>query len=217
MFSQCIFSMEGKVFVMIDFKKLVSSLNESYMQVALKEPSEIVSRLTEEFFNLTGRKLIWAAEPIALYDHYHKDITLDNKCVGNLYLYDDAITDDLKIAIDLIAAMLAIPLFKNRDYEEKAFATAKKLYETLSYTERKSAILLLKQVIIEDSGSKLLVASKIADQEGLTRSVIVNSIRKMETASILVSKSLGMKGTIIKLTNRNAVQKFFELAKNKIV
>ena len=69
----------------------------------------------------------------------------------------------------------------------------------------------------EDSGSKLLVASKIADKEGLTRSVIVNSIRKMETASILVSKSLGMKGTILKLTNRNAVQKFFELAKNKVV
>ena len=210
--------MEGKVFVMIDFKKLVSSLNESYMQVALKEPSEIVSRLTEEFFNLTGRKLIWAAEPIALYDHYHKDITLDNKCVGNLYLYDDAITTAYEILYrwqnlefnDDVAD-------KNRDYEEKAFATAKKLYETLSYTERKSAILLLKQVMIEDSGSKLLVASKIADQEGLTRSVIVNSIRKMETASILVSKSLGMKGTIIKLTNRNAVQKFFELAKNKVV
>ena len=26
-----------------------------------------------------------------------------------------------------------------------------------------------------------------------------------------------MKGTILKLTNRNAVQKFFELAKNKVV
>ena len=32
MFPQGIYSMEGKVFVMIDFKKLVSSLNESYMK-----------------------------------------------------------------------------------------------------------------------------------------------------------------------------------------
>jgi transcriptional pleiotropic repressor len=47
----------------------------------------------------------------------------------------------------------------------------------------------------------LLVASKIADQLGITRSVIVNALRKFESAGVIESRSLGMKGTYIKVLN----------------
>ncbi len=47
----------------------------------------------------------------------------------------------------------------------------------------------------------LLVASKIADQLGITRSVIVNALRKFESAGVIESRSLGMKGTYIKVKN----------------
>ena len=47
----------------------------------------------------------------------------------------------------------------------------------------------------------LLVASKIADRVGITRSVIVNALRKLESAGVIESRSLGMKGTYIKVLN----------------
>ena len=45
------------------------------------------------------------------------------------------------------------------------------------------------------------MASKIADRSGITRSVIVNALRKLESAGVIESRSLGMKGTHIKVLN----------------
>ncbi len=47
----------------------------------------------------------------------------------------------------------------------------------------------------------LLVASKIADRVGITRSVIVNALRKLESAGVIETRSLGMKGTYIRVLN----------------
>ena len=52
-----------------------------------------------------------------------------------------------------------------------------------------------------DGNEGLLVASKIADRVGITRSVIVNALRKLECAGVIESSSLGMKGTYIKVLN----------------
>ena len=46
-----------------------------------------------------------------------------------------------------------------------------------------------------------MVASKVADRVGITRSVIVNALRKFESAGVIESKSLGMKGTYIRVLN----------------
>ena len=43
--------------------------------------------------------------------------------------------------------------------------------------------------------------SKIADSVGITRSVIVNALRKFESAGLIETKSLGMKGTYIRIKN----------------
>ena len=54
----------------------------------------------------------------------------------------------------------------------------------------------------ELNGSEgILVASKIADRVGITRSVIVNALRKFESAGVIESRSSGMKGTYIKVVN----------------
>jgi transcriptional pleiotropic repressor len=52
-----------------------------------------------------------------------------------------------------------------------------------------------------DGMEGVLVASKIADRVGITRSVIVNALRKFESAGVIESRSSGMKGTYIKVTN----------------
>lgn len=69
---------------------------------------------------------------------------------------------------------------------------------TLSYSELEAV-----EHIFEELGGNegLLVASKIADQLGITRSVIVNALRKFESAGVIESRSLGMKGTFIKVLN----------------
>ena len=61
--------------------------------------------------------------------------------------------------------------------------------------------------IFEELGGKegLLVASKVADRVGITRSVIVNALRKLESAGVIETRSLGMKGTYIKILNERIV------------
>ncbi|MCB6331473.1 GTP-sensing pleiotropic transcriptional regulator CodY, partial [Blautia faecis] len=39
------------------------------------------------------------------------------------------------------------------------------------------------------------------DRFGITRSVIVNALRKLESAGVIESRSSGMKGTYIKVVN----------------
>lgn len=70
--------------------------------------------------------------------------------------------------------------------------------ETLSYSELDAVVKIFAEL---EGDEGLLVASKIADKSGITRSVIVNALRKLESAGVIESRSLGMKGTRIKITN----------------
>lgn len=69
---------------------------------------------------------------------------------------------------------------------------------TLSYSELEAIVHILGEL---NGTEGLLVASKIADRVGITRSVIVNALRKFESAGVIESKSLGMKGTYIRILN----------------
>ena len=50
-----------------------------------------------------------------------------------------------------------------------------------------------------------LVVSSGGGQVGITRSVIVNALRKFESAGVIESRSLGMKGTHIKILNEKLI------------
>ena len=66
----------------------------------------------------------------------------------------------------------------------------------LSYSELES----MKHIIAELKGPEgVAIASRVADRVGVTRSVIVNALRKLESAGLIESRSLGMKGTYIKI------------------
>lgn len=79
---------------------------------------------------------------------------------------------------------------------------------TLSATETDAMV----HVFNELSGCEgVLVASKIADREGITRSVIVNALRKLESAGVIMSRSSGMKGTYIKVTNKHIFEEIEDL------
>jgi len=79
---------------------------------------------------------------------------------------------------------------------------------TLSYSELEA----VQHIFDELEGNEgLLVASKIADRVGITRSVIVNALRKFESAGVIESRSLGMKGTHIKILNDRLVEELRKL------
>lgn len=66
----------------------------------------------------------------------------------------------------------------------------------LSYSELES----MKHIVAELNGPEgVAIASHVADKVGVTRSVIVNALRKLESAGLIESRSLGMKGTYIKI------------------
>ena len=69
---------------------------------------------------------------------------------------------------------------------------------TLSYTEMHAIIHIFEEL---QGIEGILVASKIADKAGITRSVVVNALRKFESAGVIESRSSGMKGTYIKVLN----------------
>ena len=82
--------------------------------------------------------------------------------------------------------------------ETRKVAVIQSAINTLSYSEMEAVI----HIFDELNGTEgILVASKIADRVGITRSVIVNALRKFESAGVIESRSSGMKGTYIKVLN----------------
>lgn len=82
--------------------------------------------------------------------------------------------------------------------EERKKQIVKSAISTLSASELEA----IRHIFAELDGSEgILVASKIADKVGITRSVIVNALRKFESAGVIESRSSGMKGTYIRVLN----------------
>mgnify|MGYP002626815611 CR=1 FL=1 len=94
--------------------------------------------------------------------------------------------------------------------ENRKVAVVKSAINTLSFSEMEAVI----NIFDELNGMEgILVASKIADRVGITRSVIVNALRKFESAGVIESRSSGMKGTYIKVLNDVVFDEIAELKK----
>ncbi len=105
------------------------------------------------------------------------------------------------------ATVVALEILHYRNQKTKEEAREKAVVQmamaTLSYSELEA----MDQILRELNGKEgLLIASKIADRAGITRSVIVNAMRKFASAGVIESRSLGMKGTYIKILNDNIIE-----------
>ena len=96
--------------------------------------------------------------------------------------------------------------------ENRKIAIVKSAISTLSFSELEAIIHIFEEL----SGNEgVLVASKIADRVGITRSVIVNALRKFESAGVIESRSSGMKGTYIKVINDVVFAELEEVQKDQ--
>lgn len=124
--------------------------------------------------------------------------------IGTLIVakYDATFSDEDLLLAEYAATVLGVQILHDReaqvaeDVRKKAMVQV--AYDTLSYSELEAIINILREL---NGFEGLLVASKIADRVGITRSVIVNALRKFESAGLIETKSLGMKGTYIRVLN----------------
>ena len=96
--------------------------------------------------------------------------------------------------------------------ESRKIAVVKSAISTLSFSEMEAIVHIFDEL---DGMEGVLVASKIADRVGITRSVIVNALRKFESAGVIESRSSGMKGTYIKVLNDVVFSEIEELKRQQ--
>ena len=135
--------------------------------------------------------------------------------LGTLVLasFKDAFDDEDLVLSEYGATLVGMEVLRSKaeliEHEARKKASVEIVLGTLSYSELEA----IDSIFRELSGTEgLLVASKIADQVGITRSVIVNALRKLESAGVIESRSLGMKGTFIRVINEKLLE---ELEKMK--
>ena len=181
--------------------------------------AEQLRELREDILNMSMDSMAVRTSPKNILKEYKASIFILEALgsrFGSLVVFvrDGELTAD-QVSLCSYAAAL-ISLIIREKYSRESFERKRKqedvraVCETLSYSELMAAVSIFAQ-LKGDEG--LIVASRIADSEGITRSVIVNAIRKLEGAGIIESRSLGMKGTYIKVLNEYFAQEMTKIKK----
>jgi len=172
-----------------------------------REYNDSLLKINETLENLTGQDVLKLFPEE--YDRLEKNITIvpilgSGQRLGTLVLsrYNNKFTDDDLVISEYSATVIGLEVLRalseELEVEMRKKAVVQMAIGTLSYSELEA----VEHIFNELNGKEgLLVASKIADRVGITRSVIVNALRKFESAGVIESRSLGMKGTHIKILN----------------
>lgn len=117
-------------------------------------------------------------------------------------LSSDFNDDDLVLAeygATVVGMEILQGIAEENEIDARSKAVVQMAISSLSFSELEAIDHIFEEL---DGTEGLLVASKVADRVGITRSVIVNALRKLESAGVIESRSLGMKGTYIKVLNK---------------
>ena len=157
---------------------------------------------TKENVNL--QTLGFDTEDIRKYHALVTPIDIAGERLGTLFMYksDEQYDIDDIILCEYGTTVVGLEMMRSVN-EENAEETrkvqiVKSAISTLSFSELEAITHIFEEL---DGNEGILVASKIADRVGITRSVIVNALRKFESAGVIESRSSGMKGTYIKVLN----------------
>ena len=131
-------------------------------------------------------------------------INIAGERLGTLFLYrkesmyeiDDIILSEYGTTVVGLEMMRSVN--EENAEETRKIQIVKSAISTLSFSELEAITHIFDEL---EGNEGILVASKIADRVGITRSVIVNALRKFESAGVIESRSSGMKGTYIKVLN----------------
>lgn len=131
-------------------------------------------------------------------------IDIAGERLGTLFLYkcDGSYDIDDIILCEYGSTVVGLEMLRSVNEESaeenRKIAVVRSAINTLSSSEQEAIIHIFEEL---DGMEGILVASKIADRVGITRSVIVNALRKFESAGVIESRSSGMKGTYLRVIN----------------
>ncbi len=157
---------------------------------------------TKENVNLAT--LGFNEENVMRYQAIITPIDIAGERLGTLFIYknnngytiDDIILSEYGTTVVGLEMMRSVN--EENAEETRKIQIVKSAINTLSFSELEAITHIFEEL---NGNEGILVASKIADRVGITRSVIVNALRKFESAGVIESRSSGMKGTYIKVLN----------------
>ena len=160
----------------------------------------------------------FTGEDLHRYQAIVNPIEIAGERLGTVFMYrtekpyeiDDIILSEYGTTVVGLEMMRS--LNEENAEENRRIQIVRSAINTLSYSELEAIV----HIFNELNGSEgVLVASKIADRVGITRSVIVNALRKFESAGVIESKSSGMKGTYIKVLNEAVYDQLDEIKRQR--
>jgi transcriptional pleiotropic repressor len=157
---------------------------------------------TKENVNL--QTLGFSPDVIKGYQAIVTPIDIAGERLGTLFIYkkDDMYEIDDIILSEYGTTVVGLEMLRSVNEESAEEIRKEQIVQsaisTLSFSELEAIIHIFEEL---EGTEGILVASKIADRVGITRSVIVNALRKFESAGVIESRSSGMKGTYIKVLN----------------
>lgn len=131
-------------------------------------------------------------------------IDIAGERLGTLFMYRQEEVYNIEdiILCEYGATVIGMEMMRaeNNETEEenRKQQTIRAAINTLSASELEAMTCVFRELHGQDG---ILVASKIAEQEGITRSIIVTGLKKLESAGVIESRSAGMKGTKIRICN----------------
>jgi len=173
---------------------LESGLNERFLNVL--STKENVNLAILGFSDLVAKRYRAVIIPIVV----------TGERLGTLFIYRENTeysVDDI-ILLEYSATVVGLETLRAVSEEEREAdrqsELAKSAFESLSYSE----FMAVKSVFLKFEGfSGSIVASKISKEYNITRSIIVNALKKLESAGVIESHSAGAKGTYINVLNQN--------------
>ena len=162
---------------------------------------------TKENVNLST--LGFTIENVKKFQALIAPVEIAGERLGTLFMYksDSSYEIDDIILSEYGTTVVGLEMMRSVNEETAEESRKKKIVRSAIDT-----LDAIKSIFKELDGNEgTLVASKIADNVGITRSVIVNALRKFESAGVIDCKSSGMKGTYIKVVNEYVFEELSKL------
>lgn len=172
---------------------------------------------TKENVNL--QTLGFSPEVVKGYQAIVTPIDIAGERLGTLFIYkkDELYEIDDIILSEYGTTVVGLEMLRSVNEESAEEIRKEQIVQsaisTLSFSELEAIIHIFDEL---EGTEGILVASKIADRVGITRSVIVNALRKFESAGVIESRSSGMKGTYIKVVNDYIFEELDAIKKKKL-
>lgn len=206
---------------LLDSNVFVISAKGKVLGMSLTDSGEVFSgfpaakgkmtdaKLSKRFLEVLSTKENVNLETLGMPEEETRDLQalitpvyIAGKRLGTLFLYrrmqvygiEDIILTEYSTTVVGLEMMRSVT--EELDHANHRKKIVDSVMNILSPLERKAVGSVVAQI---HSGEGTIVTSRLAKEVGITRTVIVNALKKMESAGLMETKSYGVKGTHIKI------------------